>query len=597
MIPNDLAELANHLWQSTLCLAAAWGLTLLLAKNRAAVRYWIWLAASAKFLVPLALLVSIGGQLGWRSAPVAAQAQFSVVMNEIGQPFLSEPFVRRTPAPEAAANILPRALGAIWICGFAVSVWLWVRCWFEMRTTLRESSPWQIDFPIPVRLSATRLEPGVFGIWRPVLLLPEGITDRLAPDQLKAILVHELCHVRRGDNLTASIQLMVETLFWFFPPVWWLQARLLEERERACDEEVLRLGSDPRIYAEGILNVCKSYFEAPLHFVSGVSGSDLKKRIQAVLASRIVAELSFAKKAILTAAALAVLGVPIAVGIVDTPNLRAQSAPGTAQKFETASIQPCEAFHGRKVLDLSPGNFRSECTTLERLIQQAYGLFANGRMDTMSFVTVAQAPAWAKSELFEIHASAKGAQSQAIMNGPMLQGLLEDRFKLKLHRESGEAPVYVLKLAPGGAKPQPFEGSCLVLDADHPAPQAKREQSDPVQCGSSRLSSKGFDLQAATMADLSTFVVVVLQQRVRDETGLTGRFNFHADFTDDLKPLIDFSHGAHSLQAFSPPDDPKSDPGLIAAATSLIGRLGLKLDSTKGPGEFLVIDHVEKPSM
>ena len=101
------------------------------------------------------------------------------------------------------------------------------------------------------------VEPGVFGIFRPVLLLPEGIAERLDQAQLEAILAHELCHIRRRDNLTAAIHMAVQATFWFHPLVWWLGARLVDERERACDEEVLRLGNKPQVYAEGILNVCK----------------------------------------------------------------------------------------------------------------------------------------------------------------------------------------------------------------------------------------------------------------------------------------------------------------------------------------------------
>src|SRR5438552_651971 len=83
----------------------------------------------------------------------------------------------------------------------------------------------------------------------------------LRPPQLEAVLAHELCHVRRRDNLVASIHMIVEAIFWFHPLVWWIGAKLVEERERACDEEVLRLGSEPRVYAEGIVNVCKLYRE------------------------------------------------------------------------------------------------------------------------------------------------------------------------------------------------------------------------------------------------------------------------------------------------------------------------------------------------
>ena len=105
--------------------------------------------------------------------------------------------------------------------------------------------------------SPTVLEPGVFGVFRPVLVLPGDIFDSLTPGQLQAVIEHELCHVRHRDNLTAAIHMFVETVFWFHPLVWWVGKRLVEERERACDEEVLQLGSEPRVYAEGILKICK----------------------------------------------------------------------------------------------------------------------------------------------------------------------------------------------------------------------------------------------------------------------------------------------------------------------------------------------------
>src|SRR5580700_12330523 len=92
----DLSPLANHLWQSTVCAAVAWLLTVTLRKNRAAVRYSIWLAASAKFLIPFSLLAGAGSQLGWRAAPAMAQPQLSFVMEEISQPFA---------APSAAARL------------------------------------------------------------------------------------------------------------------------------------------------------------------------------------------------------------------------------------------------------------------------------------------------------------------------------------------------------------------------------------------------------------------------------------------------------------------------------------------------------------
>ena len=155
-----------------------------------------------------------------------------------------------------------------------------------------------LELPIKARSSPSLLEPGVFGILRPVLLLPDGIFDRLTPAQLQAVIAHELCHVRHRDNLIAAIHMFVETVFWFHPLVWWIGKRMVEERERACDEEVLREFGEPKAYAEGILNVCKLYVESPLRCVSGVTGgSNLKKRIEAIMANRVARRLNFGKEA------------------------------------------------------------------------------------------------------------------------------------------------------------------------------------------------------------------------------------------------------------------------------------------------------------
>src|SRR5256884_8691584 len=119
--------------------------------------------------------------------------------------------------------------------------------------------------------------------------------------QLKAIITHELCHVRRRDNLAATLHMLVEAVFWFHPLVWWIGARLVDEREHACDEEVLKLGSDPQAYAEGILKVCEFYVESPLLCAAGATGSNLKKRIEAIMTHRTAHQLEGGKKLLLAA--------------------------------------------------------------------------------------------------------------------------------------------------------------------------------------------------------------------------------------------------------------------------------------------------------
>jgi beta-lactamase regulating signal transducer with metallopeptidase domain len=327
--------LASHIWQSTWFAVAVGLLTLAFRRNRARVRYVLWLCASAKFLVPFALLISVGGRLGQRHA---TETLMPVVVEQIAAGFV-EPsrFVSSPPATRATVDWRPIAIG-VWACGFLGIVWIRLRGWQRVRAALRASEPLHIPVAVEVRSATGLLEPGVVGLLRPVMLLPEGIVEQLSPAQLEAVLAHELCHVRRRDNLFAAMHMVVEGMFWFHPLVWWVGARMVEERERACDEGVLNLGSEPRTYAEAILGVCKLYVESPLVCVSGVTGADLKKRIEAIMSNRIGLGLNFTKKLLLGSAGAAALVGPVVMGVIVTsghiPVLRAQSqvaVPAVAQ--------------------------------------------------------------------------------------------------------------------------------------------------------------------------------------------------------------------------------------------------------------------------
>jgi bla regulator protein blaR1 len=209
----DLSPLADHLWQSTIFAIAAWLLTVALRKNRASVRYWIWFSASVKFLIPFSLLVTIGNKSAWHSSPLITQPRFAEAINQIGQPFAIFTEAPIAMPPSHASNALPIILLAIWICGGIVVLIFWLRSVQQIRAIKRTASPLRLNLPIPVMSSPARMEPGVFGIFNPVLILPDGITDRLTPAQLNSVITHELCHVRRKDNLTAAIHMLVETVF------------------------------------------------------------------------------------------------------------------------------------------------------------------------------------------------------------------------------------------------------------------------------------------------------------------------------------------------------------------------------------------------
>lgn len=338
-------ELIAHLWQSTLFAFAAALLTLAFRKNRASVRFWLWLSASLKFFAPFALLMSLGGHLGW--APVAqrmvaqsmlaqrtAAPEAAFAVARFAQPFpASLQFAPPTPGP---SHWIAIALLSGWVCGFVVIGFLRLRSWLHIRAAVRMSVHLQIPASVEIRSSPGLLEPGVVGFLRPILLLPEGIMERLTPSQLETVIAHEVCHVRRRDNLLASIHMIVEAVFWFHPVVWWIGARLVEERECACDEAVLSIGSEPRTYADAILSVCKLYLESPIVCAPGVTGANLKRRIEAIMNSRTGQGLSHVKKLLLTAAGIAALAGPIAVGLV----IGVGNAPAVKAQPPAASVAP-----------------------------------------------------------------------------------------------------------------------------------------------------------------------------------------------------------------------------------------------------------------
>jgi beta-lactamase regulating signal transducer with metallopeptidase domain len=308
-----VSALFDHLWQSTLFAAALGLLTLAFRNNGAAVRYDLWFAASVKFLLPFSLLTALGGFVFRPLAPAYAAPPVFYRMAGVAQPFsMAHAAVVAPATPDLHLTAL---LLGVWFCGFAALTGLWLVRWARLSAVVRGARDVSRAPPLPVKASAVLLEPGLVGIWRPVLLLPEGILQRLSPPEMQAIAAHEHCHFRRRDNLTAAIHMLIANLFWFHPLLWWLGARLVEERERACDESVLQAGNDPRTYADSILKVCRFYVHSPLACAAGVSGANLKQRMETIMENRTTLRLNAAKKGLLAALAAGAVAVPVLVGL------------------------------------------------------------------------------------------------------------------------------------------------------------------------------------------------------------------------------------------------------------------------------------------
>ncbi len=298
------------------------------------------------------------------------------------------------------------------------------------------------------------------------------------------------------------------------------------------------------------------------------------------------AERTRAIRAIVVTLTLAA-GVAVDMGAEDIP------------KFEVASVKRCrsgeDGGRGNAPGVASPGHLTIDCERVQALIARAYVRFRDGRDSNGAALIgtpIEGAPEWIKEERYRISAKADRPMPLAMQQGPMLQALLEGRFKLRAHRETRDVPAYALVLAKGGPRLQPFvEGMCAPFQVDPAQPfgTPTLAQGAIRGCngGTPRMQGPNWvvDAEGVTMDRFAkvTLTLAVNRQPVFDRTHLAGKFNIHF---------------AYSVDTGSVGDRPV-DPG-NAVAPSLFevlqDQLGLRLESTKGPGEFLVIDHIERPS-
>ncbi len=285
----------------------------------------------------------------------------------------------------------------------------------------------------------------------------------------------------------------------------------------------------------------------------------------------------------------------------------------TIPKFEVASIKPCAAGDNALGSPNSPGRLTLSCVSTTSLIFSAYVLYTKGTFDLLGerLVPIERGSEWTKTDAYTIEAKAEGSPGGtspdaappggAMMRGPMLQALLEERFKLKIHSETREVPVYNLTVAKGGAKLQAArEGSCNPLDLDRPLPPPAPGQPLFI-CTLSRITPDAYDIRGVMMAQLSVDLSRRLDRDIIDKTGIAGKFDIRVALTPGVSQLF-FSPppppppGGAAPSSPPAPPSPRDPADVFDATQTLVEKLGLKLESAKGPGRFLVIDHVEKPS-
>jgi uncharacterized protein (TIGR03435 family) len=273
-------------------------------------------------------------------------------------------------------------------------------------------------------------------------------------------------------------------------------------------------------------------------------------------------------------------------------------APGGApavsgpQSFEVASVKENKSGEGFVRFGVQPGGrFTATNVTLRELIRTAY------QLQNFQLVDV---PNWAESNRYDIVAKAPSELPFGPPgSGPgplqfMMQALLAERFNLKAHRETQEMAIYALVMARADGRPgpnlRPAAADCAALAAARRGggpPPAAFAPGERMQCGM-RMGPGQLSAGSMSMTQFANSLAPQVSRVVLDRTGLTGNFDFEMTWTPDRMPQGNPPPGAPEL----PPVDPNG-PSIF---TALQEQLGLKLDSTRGPVEVLVIDSVSQPT-
>lgn len=343
MIESILAFLPpvrDHLFETTIFVVAMALLATALRRQPARLRHLVWLAASVKFLLPFSVLVILGASIDWSGRPVI---EIPVTSDPGPIPPIPVPVPTMT---SATISTLPAVLAAVWISGIVAVLAIWIRTRLQTRRILRTGRrtvavPKSALGLADVRVSPSVSSPGVYGLLRPVLLLPEDIEGRLTPDELDAVVAHEIAHVRRRDNLTTAFHMIVTAVFWFHPFVWWIGRQLVNERERASDEAALGSGHSAEAYAEGLLKICRASVGLPAECVSGISSSNLKARVEGIMRHHKIRSRGRVASVAIGLVAIVVVAAPLIWGL-STPEFTFAAETRVAEPEERSRQEPAE---------------------------------------------------------------------------------------------------------------------------------------------------------------------------------------------------------------------------------------------------------------
>jgi bla regulator protein blaR1 len=366
---------------------------------------------------------------------------------------------------------------------------------------------------------------------------------------------------------------------------------------------VVRFGNEPQTYAESILKTCQLYVESPLACVAGVTGSELKKRIERIMKNEAGAGLNLWKRILVATTAVGAVAAPVVVGALNAPIGATAQSPALEMATESfASVSIKENTSGDRAfypISTTDGRFAVKNHPLRNLIMNMYS--RDGRLWGW--------PGWIieSQPRYDIEATAQGNPDRRQMQ-LLVRKLLADRFKLVVHKESRALPIYALVLVKSdgtvGPRLTPSAPECIAeAKALHaglrPSPLAGGRTGPPpvgqVPCGGVATRPNGtMSGRATTMAELAANFGLLLGRNTVDRTGLDGYFDFEMEFTLAKPP----GPPPNPLPKPLPPEQAYGRPAPFLNGsffTAVQEQLGLDLASETGPVDLVVIDHVEKP--
>jgi beta-lactamase regulating signal transducer with metallopeptidase domain/type II secretory pathway component GspD/PulD (secretin) len=324
------------LWQSSLLIGLLFTLDFALRRRvRAAVRYALWLVVLLKLVLPPALALPTGLSWWLRPAKPAPVAQPAVAFTVTYGPAVAFA-MPETAVPVTVAPVHPACSPAAWALmlssGVSLGLLIWMlRRWRQVARDVQqagaapqplkqllEEARQGVGLRRTVRLGLTEqpTSPAVCGLFHPRILLPRALAEQLPSSQLRAILVHELIHLRRGDVWVNCAQALLQLLYWWHPLLWLANARIRQVREEAVDDAVMAaLQEEAEAYAPTLLEVARLALQRPLTSLGLVgileSRSSLRQRIQRLLECHPPRKAGLTLASVLLVLAFAAVAVPM----------------------------------------------------------------------------------------------------------------------------------------------------------------------------------------------------------------------------------------------------------------------------------------------